>query len=378
MKYSLVLCLVLFPILLATSVHAAEAEADDTEPGELEPIVLGVDLLPLVGTSSVAPERPRYLSLNLIGGISGGVRVFEVGGLANIATGPVTGVQLSGAANVNFASTDALQVAGLVNANGGDGTGVRVAGAVNASLGNSNGVQVAGATNVNRGNFEGVQVSGAANLSAGDFQGIQVAGAANLITGTSRGIQVAPINVSAGHHQGLQVGVINIARSADASIGIVNIHLDGYIEPELYGSDDGLLMLGIRHGTGAFYSVYSLGTRFIATGDRGPALAGAFGLGWRIELVEGTELSLDLTSTSVVAETRQWDWSSTFTLLKFRPMVSFNVLESLAIFGGPTLTLMQPQRARNVDPDDYSLIDPWPIGDNAFLWPGFTLGVRLM
>lgn len=429
MKHAIYFCLTVLILSTGPLVHAAEPEADEPDTTEHEktsenqPLLVGVDLLPWVGVSSFAPDLPRTISLNLVGGISGGSQMFEASGGGNIATGPVRGVQVSCITNINFDSVDALQVTGAVNANGADGTGARiaggantglgtfsgakvagganfsigdadgalvagganaaaadfegaqVAGGANATIGDVGGAQVAGGANITGGDFQGAQVGGGANVTGGDLQGAQVAGGANASFGDVMGVQVAPVNISGGHVQGLQVGVVNVTRTADASIGLLNIHLDGYVEPELYASDDGLVMTGVRHGSSSFYSVYSLGSRFVGTEDRGPAIAASAGLGWRIELTERAELSLDVQSTAVLDQTRDWDWDSHFSLLKFRPLVSFDVLESLALFGGPTLTLMQP---RNADPDDYSLIGPWQLNDDAAVWPGFTIGARLM
>lgn len=428
---------------LAAPLSTASAE-NATPPPDVnrDPILFGFDVLPLVGTSSAAADRPRMFSLNLIGGLSGGTRLFELGGAfnlnsgyvqglqiagafnavngavsgvqiagaLNLSAGFVRGVQVAGAVNVNDGFVQGLQLAGGVNVNDGDVRGIQISGGANVNSGNSWGIQITGGVNVTRlgfsglqtagginvsgkdvsglrfsgganvngGEVAGLQASGGVNVNKGNVSGLQIAGGANVNGGDTQGVQIAPINYTHGHAGGLSLGVVNISESADASIAPIGIYLGGYVKPEIHGSDEGLLMAGIRHGSRRVYHVYSLGTRPFQVGDDGPTLAASLGLGWRFELGDRVEISTDVTSTWGIADISDWDWDNRFMIYKFRPLISVAVLDFLTIFGGPTLSLSHRERADAVDPAADGLIHPWELSDTVSLWPGFTLGLRFL
>lgn len=389
MKRLLIYCVAtVFSLTSATSFaqpsDADQSDANETnEVGEANeakaPIAFGFDLLPFVGTSSASPDRRRIVSLNLGGGLSGGIDSTEVAGGFNIDTGRVRGVQVAGGFNVVTADLQAAQIAGGFNLLGGEAAGAQVAGGFNFAQAGFDGAQVAGGFNVSGSNADGAQVAGGLNIAAGAVNGVQVAGGINIAGGGVAGSQVSPVNISAGHVSGVQVGVINIAKSADAGVGLIGIYWDGYVQAEVFGSDDGLTMTGIRHGSGAFYNVYFVGTRPFADGDL--PFAYGLGFGWKAALGNRVEFSLDLTGTTVVPDTGDWNASNQVNLIKLRPMVSVDLVDGVALFAGPTATVLLAQDDAGVNADDYALIDAWKLTDegsdtNVALWPGFTGGVR--
>lgn len=427
-------------IALLSSSTALAQEAPETEEPQ-RPLLVGIDLAPYAGTSSALPDAPRYISLNLIGGLSGGTRFFELGGVLNIDGGPLTGLQVGGAVNINSHTVTGAQIAGATNINGGTTQGLQIAGAANVVGGDLRGGSIAGATNIIAGSAigarlagaaniighsnQGLQVAGAANVVGDDHEGMQIAGATNIIGGTSegallagavnfigydaqglqiaggtnisaqtlqgaqvaggvnythqnvQGLQIAPVNITGGDVQGLQLGVVNIAKTTTASIGLIGIYLDGFTQPEVYLSEEGLLLAGIRHGSKNFYNIYSIGTRlFGGPSGLGPAIAASLGFGWRLDLSDRLELSFDLTTTSIITETKEWNWKSYFNVFKFRPLLSVDLLDSVAIFGGPTLAMSLPTDNSTVSADDFALIDGWHLGNDIRIWPGFLLGAR--
>lgn len=420
MKTSLFLATSITLALLSPTAFAQQT----TSP---EAILFGFDFAPGVGTSSAHRDAPRYVSLNLIGGLSGGTRLLEIGGVININNGPVTGLQIAGATNTNKTTAQGLLLTGATNIVGGTSQGALIAGAANIVGGASHGALIAGAANITADEAQGLRIAGATNINGGDVLGLQAAGATNIVGGASQGaliagaanitaneaqglriagatnihgstlqgaqiagalnytrssvqgLQIAPINIAGADVKGLQIGVINIARSSTASIGLIGIYLAGFLQPETYLSEDGILLAGIRHGSGNFYNIYGLGTRLYGgPTERGPAIAASLGFGWRLDLSPRLELSFDLTTTSVITETKEWNWKSYFNIFKFRPLVSVELLDFVAIFGGPTLALSLPTDSSTVSAEDFALIEGWHLGKDMRMWPGFTLGLRFL
>jgi hypothetical protein len=273
-----------------------------------------ISLLPFAGTNQLLGGNViNDYSLNILAGYGAGVRKFELGGIANINRGRVSGwqiggvinltgeavhgwqiggvinanqdslygVQIGGVLNVNGKDTDGVQVGGIANFVGkamrgvqiggitnivADSVyGIQVGGIANFNLKKTEGVQVGGILNMNRGNTNGVQVGGIANLNGGDLHGIQVAGISNLLGGKLNGTQVSGIfNFARRVRRGVQVGLVNYADSARSltQIGLINfVRRGGYKRLELSANEAFYLNFVIRSGTPGFYTLYSLGLR---------------------------------------------------------------------------------------------------------------------
>ncbi|WP_230470384.1 carbohydrate-binding domain-containing protein [Lujinxingia vulgaris] len=405
-------------LVLASPLHAEDAV--EPRSGD-DAIVFGLDLFPYVGTSSALPDAPRVVSFNMVGGLSGGTRLFELGGAFNVTRGDVQGFQLGGAANINAGDRAGMQVAGALNTNGGDVSGLGVGGAANINAGSVEGLQVAGALNINggdvsglgvagaanvnggsvqglqvagalnlnpqafegaqvggalnltRGDVQGLQIGGAANINGGDFRGLQIGGALNLTRGDTHGLQIGGVNITGGKAHGFQVGVVNVATGEHAGIAAVGIYRGGYVYPEAEISDEGLLQAGIRHGAGAFYHSYGVGTQAFGRGEgQGPTLALSIRMGWRAELSEALEFALDAGATALISS----GWRTPFSMFKLRPMLAVGLGERLALFGGPTLTLDLANESGNALPEGF--IGGWMFGEQVQLRPGATVGVRVL
>jgi hypothetical protein len=139
--------------------------------------VYQISLLPSIGTHGrMNAQVTNQLSINLLGGYSGGTDGLEVGTLFNMTKRHITGVQ----------------VAGLFNLVGGK--------------------------------VKGTQVSCLYNESGDTVKGLQVSGLVNVAKKVVKGMQIASlVNVAASVH-GMQIGLINITRSREgSSIGLINI-----------------------------------------------------------------------------------------------------------------------------------------------------------
>jgi hypothetical protein len=229
------------------------------------------------------------------------------------------------------------------------------------------GVQIAGGASIDRGAVRGVQIAGGANVVAGDVSGVQVA-STNLARNV-RGVQIGAVNV-ADRVRGLQIGVVNIAREASAGIGLVNIYTDGFLDEEVFVSADQLLLAGVRHGSGAFYSIYAAGAH---RGEEETALAVAFGLGLRSALAS-LETSVDVLGVRVFDGDHRWAGEN--SLVKLRPLIALPVSDSLALFGGPTLTL----HFDDGDREGYAPFEAMTLHEGSEIrlraWAGATAGVR--
>lgn len=286
----------------------------------------------------------------------------QVAGGFNVTAGSLEGTQLAAGFNIAGQSLRGAQVAPVFNVLGADLSGVQFAGAFNSASGNLRGGQIAGALNANRGPVTGLQLAGGINIATGDVTGVQL----------------AAFNIATGPVEGTQLGVVNIAPSAEVGVGLFNIYWDGELEAEVYGADDALMMVGIRHGGKRVYNVYHVGTRY--NDEPELPLAYGMGLGWRTGYGRSAEFSMDVTGTSIIGENQSWSWKDQTNLFKFRPLLTLRPTETLAFFGGPTATLMV--NARSTDADDYAYFNAWQLatvedGAEVAIWPGFTFGVRM-
>jgi len=336
-----------------------QGQADDNDTSQLVPF--GFDFVPFVGTSSALPFARRTVSLNLVGGLSGGIEAIELGSALNLTRGHVRGAQLSGAANLITGDVDGLQGAGAVNVTGGA----------------SNGAQLAGAANIAVSDGSGLQGSGALNILGGSFDGLQASGAANIVVGDVSGAQLGVANIAGGRVDGLQLGVVNVAKNSTASIGLMQVMYDGFFELETVGSEEGLVMTGIRHGGDHVYNIYGIGAR---AGDTAVYPTASLGIGWRHELTDDIEISADLLGIRQFRQDFSADGSGVF-LTKFRPLIAWRPNKFISLVAGPTLTVARTDANVNTDARPTPPWSTWQIRDtdpNVRLWPGLTLGARLL
>ncbi len=268
---------------------------DDQEDGPLAPLLFGVDLFPFVGTSSAWPERPRRFSLNLVGGISGGLSGLELGGALNINTGPTHGAQLS-AVNLTTGDLYGAQVGGF-NLASEASTGLQI-GAINWLTDDLVGAQI-GALNWLTDDLHGAQVGGL-NIAAGDadsalqvgafnhlgsakralqiggittlgsgFWGTQIAGVA-VAMGDVTGAQISAMNITAGQVRGAQVGGVNVAAGSVYGTQVGGVNVTG---GSIYGTQIGGVNVASGDSEGP-----QIGAINITAGARRGVLIGAINI----------------------------------------------------------------------------------------------------
>ncbi|MEL6346529.1 MAG: hypothetical protein AAFV53_25685 [Myxococcota bacterium] len=361
---------------------------------ELTPVDIGVDVVPLVGTSSWAQGRDRRsLSLNLIAGYTGAVEGIELGmglninrlymhgvqlsGFGNLVGEDVEGIQLTNGINLVGGSVDGIQLSGGVNMVGGSVDGFQAGAGANVAGLDVDGFQAAGGVNVAGGSVDGVQAAVGVNVAGGVVDGFQAAAGVNVSGGVD-GVQLAPVNVAAGHVDGIQVGLVNVARSSDFSLGLVNIIWEGRTHVDVWATEDGFGNVALKHGGETFHYLYGVGYRSGPEEDQF-AWSPIIGAGGHFTLAERLYLDADLYARHV-NESEGWT-NSLNTQTTGRLVAGLSLGHRLAIFAGPSYNVRIS--ATDCAP---KVAGPWttvfideregPVSVRG--WPGWTVGVQLL
>lgn len=311
-------------------------------PNRLRPVPFGVDFVPGLGSSSEqGTDVERKLSLNVLGGLTGGTRGFEAALLFNYDAHSVCGTQVAGVVNIVGGPVDGAQL---------------------------------GLGNVATGPVRGTQVS-LANVSGGRVRGAQI-GLANVSAAETTGAQIGLANVSAGPVHGAMLGLVNVAESADAPIGLVNVMYRGRTQLDMWGTDAGLVMLGIEHGGRYFHNIYGLGGtvrhgRFV--------LAAAYGIGSRLVADKRWSLDIDALGYGLFVRNPNLNRYEASTIVQLRVPIALQLTPAIALFASPALNV-------SIAKFDDLLADPSLYASTRLthsssetmvrLWPGFTAGVR--
>ncbi|MFO0616789.1 MAG: hypothetical protein U0414_29615 [Polyangiaceae bacterium] len=313
---------------------------------------IAVDFAPFIGMSSSPDVRAAapWVSLNVVGGLVGGLRGVQVGGAANLVTGPVCGVQIGGALNV-----------------GGRLGGLQIGGAVNVAAGDVYGAQMAGAANGAAGDVYGAQIAGAVNVAAGDVYGAQMAGAANVSAGDVYGAQVGAVNVARGRVRGVQIGVVNVAETTDLSLGVVNVAYKGRFHVDVWSNlEAGMLLAAVKNGGDHWHSIYGVGTRLTD-----PGFIGLLGFGAHVRFSERFFLDVDALAhvTSSFSNGKRGT-----PLLQARPIFGVNLVGPFALYGGAAFNALLTTGADESWAPDYAL----DVASVAHLWPGAVFGAQMI
>lgn len=376
-------------------------------PVETRPFQLS--LVPMIGTEGRYTQDYIYnFSLNIFGGLTGGVDGLELGGFlnmnrysmtgiqgsgfGNVVNGNTRGVQMAGFFNVNNSFSEGLQAAGFVNVVNGGARLMQASGFVNVINGNSRLLQGAGFGNIVNGNMDGIQAAGFANINSGNTSGIQVAGFGNVAGGKVAGIQaagfgnIAPevegiqmagfLNV-AGTVKGIQLGFINVADSIDGiPVGFLSIVRDGYRKLEISAGDAMNLNFGFKIGVRRFYNIFSIGTQF--TGPES-TFAYGYGIGSEFYRPDNRYLNIEILSHRF-AEERWWSHDRVNMLNQLRVSFSRDMNERWQIFGGPVLNFHVSWDRENdrgaLDIAPYDLFSFSGQHTDTKVWFGINAGFR--
>lgn len=305
-----------------------------------------VSVIPGLGTQGrMSGQVVNHFSLNVLGGYTGGLNGFEMGGLLNInktdaayvqlaglfnlTGGQQKGLQLAGIANTVLDSAKAVMVAGISNFVKGKVEGVQLSGIHNHATQAVQGWQVAGITNVVQQGVTGAQIGGIGNMATGPVKGAQIAGIFNY-AGTTSGAQVAGIVNYTNHLRGLQIGLINIADTSDGySIGLLNFVRRGYHKITAGPTESVDFQVAFKSGNRKLYSIL-LGSMNLRANEKLYAYGYGIGKAWIDH--KRFALSTDLTAQNLYMGS--WEYLNLLNTLSLQ----FNVklAKGIALYGGPS------------------------------------------
>ncbi len=295
-------------------------------------------LLPVLGTNGVLGGKvSNNFSLNLIAGYGHSLNGVEIGGVLNMERANMRGTQIAGVSNL---------------------IGERMTG-----------VQIAGVSNTNLLNGKGVQISGVTN-SSGVFEGTQIAGTYNYVKHTMRGFQASGTINYAGELNGVQLGVINIAKKVDKGvmIGLLNFAGNGLLRLEAEHNDLTQYNLTFKSGTKAFYSIFSSGIS-----PQAPTQLWSYGLGFGSQLVtrEKIYFGLEATSNTIQPLEKYIDGMTMDNRVKL--LFGFNFLDHLSISAGPIAHYYLYARKATENFAFYESIGYKPL--ISWKWPKSLVGI---
>ena len=376
----------------APSPEASPAAAVPAAPvpvaPELEPVALGMDLLPGVGTSSDHRGKDRRrLSLSVLGwtGAVDGVDMSLVGSLvehdldgfqasagANLVAGGLDGFQGAAGANVVAGDVDGLQLAGGANLAAAGVDGFQAAGGANVAVGDVDGFQGAGGVNVAAGDVDGFQGAGGANVAAGRVDGVQMAGGVNLARGVE-GSQLATINISTDDVDGVQLGVINIARDSDVSLGLINIIYEGRTHVDVWTTETGFVNGALKHGGRYFHYIYGAGWN---PAGHCPEWNLTLGMGGHAPLTDSLFLDGDVLAQHI--SPREGLLLASNELYTGRAVAGLQLFDRLALTAGLSYNVLMSQVQ---DGSRYAPKGTTFSADDSALqargWTGWQLGVQI-
>jgi len=284
----------------------------------------------LSSQGKLSAQVTNNISLNVLGGYTGGVNGVEVGGLFNINKRNVKYAQVAGLLNINGESMFGAQVAGLNNTVLGGVNGVHAAGISNIVRGQLNGVQVAGIYNHVSNTVKGIQVAGISNFAKEKVNGMQISGIGNIAYRQMNGIQVGGIFNYAKRLRGVQIGLINIADTSEGySIGLLNIILKGYHKLAITSNELMNVNASFKTGNKKLYSILMAGYNY---GNDAKIYSFGYGIGNEIKLNNHLSINPEL-SAQYLYRGNIFDLN---LLGKFNLDLHLNFGKHFSIFGGPS------------------------------------------
>ncbi|WEK37940.1 MAG: STN and carboxypeptidase regulatory-like domain-containing protein [Candidatus Pseudobacter hemicellulosilyticus] len=372
-----------------------------------------MSLVPGMSTNGrLNSQVTNNVSLNILGGYSGGVNGVEIGGLFNIdkrdvkiaqagglfnmVGGNLTGVQLAAVHNTVLDSVVGVQIGGITNHIHHNLLGVQVGGIYNHVSGSTNGAQISGIGNynnhdfigwqlsgkfnVNRRDLRGSQMGGVLNINGRNLKGAQLAGILNVNWKTLHGAQVAGVLNYAKRLKGVQIGLVNIADTSDGySIGLVNIIFKGYHKLSIYANEVIPFNAAFKTGNTKLYSILLAGVS-AGYGNESDSIAKAFtfgyGMGRELSLKNNWGLNAELTSQHIYLGS--WDYLNLLSRASFH--VHYKVGKYFSVFAGPSFSVYCTNQTENIK--GYrehipSWKDTFTFGDRVTGWFGFNAGINL-
>lgn len=336
-----------------------------------------LSLVPGLSTHGrLSSQVENIISINAIGGYTGGTAGIEAGGVFNINRQHTKYLQAAGVFNVTGGNMSGLQAAGVHNHVLGTATGLQASGVSNFSGHQFTGMQVAGVYNHIVDTLHGAQISGVANYAGRSTKGIQIAGAGNIANQTMQGIQVAGVFNYAKTMSGLQIGLINIADSSSGySIGLINFVKKGMHQISLSTNEITNTNIAFKSGNPKLYSILHAGYNFSNTNK---VFSYGYGIGTVIN--PGRKITVQPELLSRYLYTGSWRNSNILNTMHIN--VQANIDRRFALFAAPVFNLYYSNQATGVEgylhpiqPSGYPTIIQQ---EKVQAWIGFSLGLSLL
>lgn len=234
------------------------------------------------------------------------------------------------------------------------------------------GLEIGGALNIQRSFVCGLQIAGALNVSLGPVRGVQIA-PVNVATESMTGMQIGVVNV-AGDARGVQLGVLNISRTAVAPIGLVSIVTQGRTEVHVTSSESGMIVVGASHGGRVVHNIYGFGAR---VGGQGARFVLSAGIGARLFTRGRVSMDLDAISNLLVrgGGIRQ------SALFQLRLPVEVRIIEQVGVFAALSYQWLYSHDAEERPQVPAALVTTHSEstdGTKRVLgWPGLSVGMRV-
>ncbi|PBQ33446.1 hypothetical protein CNR22_17235 [Sphingobacteriaceae bacterium] len=316
------------------SAKSQKQDTTSTRSKEYKERAFSLTFVSPIGTNGLDCYKvSNHVSINILAGVSRGVKGFEAGTLANVTLKDMEGAQFAGFANVVLGNVHGAQFSSYFNYCGKDLKGAGFAGLCNFGLGELHGGQFSAGVNINRKGGKGVQLASWTNVILGDFKGAQIAVGTNVALGTLDGAQIGMVNV-AKKVKGVQVGFVNVADSVDgAAIGFLNIIKHGKHQVEISGDELFYANLSYRAGTDAFYNIFTAGFK---PGSKDDLWHFGYGAGTSFKIKE--KLKGEINATAHHVSTGGFYWG-TSELIRLYCGVEYKIAKKISVAAGPTFNL---------------------------------------
>ncbi|MCA9663460.1 MAG: caspase family protein, partial [Myxococcales bacterium] len=300
------------------------------------------------------------------------------------AVAQIEGLDLALAASTIHERLSGAQLAAGVTRLMGDGVGLQGAAGLTIVDGAFEGLQWSVIANTAKTEMRGAQLTSVFNY-ANELRGVQLGGVANHAremrgfqlgmvntSGALRGASIGLVNVTRGRVDGLQLGLVNYADDADASIGLLPLSRKGGVHLDVWTSDLAAFNLGLRLASRRTYTMLTAGVHPFGAGSGWMV---GLGLGGRFTPTDA--LFIDLDNIVYVTQPGFERMSSPPRLVdSLRLLIGWRPHERFSIYAGPTLNVGVDVRGAN---DHFRIGYPYASyrDDWVMIWPGAALGVSI-
>jgi hypothetical protein len=335
-----------------------------------------MSLIPGLSThGKLSPQVENLISINLLGGYTGGTDAFEVGGLFNINRRNAKYFQAAGLFNINGGNLNGFQAAGLHNHVLGNVHAFQAAGISNYDNGSTYGMQVAGIYNHVRDTACGFQVAGIANYTGKKFAGLEIAGIGNIAVQSMNGVQIAGIFNYSKKVNGLQIGLINVADSSNGfSLGLINIVRHGLHQVTFSSNEVTNTNMDIKTGNKKLYSILHAGYN---VSNNNQVFSYGYGIGTVAQLNHALSLQPELKARYLYTG----DWNYANILSNFSLNLQVRLAKNIALFAAPVFNVYYTNQTAKVDnykfPVQPAGFPSVSFSDKVNGWLGFSAGIAL-